>query len=84
MDRDHAKDVALLLEEATTNIGYALHVVMESWPAEEYEAFRSRSAEVVADISVNLLNPLYERFLDLEPEPVRDKAQLWCHVEQPR
>ena len=82
MDKGTAKVLSGLLEEAIGNLGQALYVAMKGYQGQEYENFRSRSAEVVTDISAFLLDPIYKRFPELEPELHRDKANLWCHIER--
>ena len=82
MDKQSAELVALLLEEAVANIGQAMHTAMEKWSPDEYARLREQSADIVGNISVHLLDPIYARFPEVQSEMVKHKEQFWCYREQ--
>ena len=81
MNKQDAERVSLLLEEAIASLGQALHTVMQSASQTEYEAFRAKAADIVADISVQLLDPIHAAHAELQSETSKYKDNLWCYID---
>ena len=70
MEKATARDMAAMLEASIARLSETLLVAQTSLPPEDYDLVKREVGILIARISHNLLDPIYEKFPDLAPPGV--------------
>jgi hypothetical protein len=72
-NKDTAREVEKMMQQCSTILNDSILNVMETCPEEEFKAYRVVVARIMADIYLNVKQPIQRRHPDLEPDQIRDE-----------
>jgi hypothetical protein len=66
-----ARKVESTMRKCSEALNDSVRLVMETCPDAEFKAYRKIIAKIMADIYLDVMQPIHRRFPDLEPEELK-------------
>ena len=74
-NKDVAKQVERTMRDCSAALNESIRLVMEKCPEEEFKRYRRAVGGVMAEMYLEVMQPIHQRFPDLEPPELKqDKA----------
>ena len=70
-NKETAKQVEQTMRQCSAALNESIRLVNETCSEEEFKAYRRVIAEIMADIFLEVMQPIHRRFPELEPEELR-------------
>jgi hypothetical protein len=70
-NKETARDVEAAMRECSGILNESIRRVMESCPEEEFKRYRRPIGAIMADIYLNVMQPIHKRYPDLEPSELK-------------
>ena len=62
-----------MMRQCSAILDDSVRRVMETCPEEEFKTYRRVIGAIMADIYLNVMQPIHQKYPDLEPEEMRRK-----------
>ena len=66
-----AREVEAAMRQCSAVLNQSIRRVMETCPEEEFKKFRGAAGAIMADIYLNVMQPIHKRYPDLEPPELK-------------
>jgi hypothetical protein len=70
-NKETAREVEKMMWQCSAILDDSIRRVMETCPEEEFKAYRLVIGRIMADIYLNVKQPIHQQYPDLEPEERR-------------
>lgn len=70
-NKNIAKQVEQTMRECSAALNESIRLVMEKCPEQEFKQYRKAVAGIMADIYLEVRQPIHIRFPDLEPDALK-------------
>jgi hypothetical protein len=70
-NKDTATEVEKMMRQCSETLDESVRRVMETCPDDEFKAYRRVIAQIMGSIYLDVMQPIYRQYPDLEPEELR-------------
>jgi len=70
-NKETAREIERAMRECSRILDQSIRRVMETCPEEEFKAYRRAIGAIMADVYLNIMQPIHRRYPDLEPPTLK-------------
>jgi hypothetical protein len=70
-NKEIAREVESAMRQCSGILNESIRRVMETCPEEEFKAYRRTVGAIMADVYLNVVQPIHQRYPDLEPPELK-------------
>ncbi len=76
-NKDTAREVEAAMRQCSSILNESIRRVMDTCPDEEFKKYRRTIGAIMADVYLNVMQPIHQRYPDLEPPELKrdDKSK---------
>ena len=74
-NKDTSAVVEKMMRDCAAILNESVKRVMDTCPAEEFEGYKMRIAQIMGAIYLDVMHPIYRQYPDLEPMELRDSHE---------
>ena len=70
-NKETGREVEAAMRECSAILNESIRRVMESCPEEEFKTYRHTIGAIMADVYLNVMQPIHKKYPDLEPPELK-------------